>query len=435
MKGKLHITGLLLIALAITTQTTNAQQNWVKDANNPVMDNNSNTQAWDRWYMNPTVLVVNDTLRMWYNGRKQGEPAQIGHAYSVNGGITWITNTNPVLLAGNIGDWDRAKNPNSILLENDTLKMWYTGSSDDFNVNNSIGYAKRHLNDTAWTLNSLPVLEKGTSGVWDDLGVFGPSVIFDSRDNLYKMWYHGYDVDANTPDGEIGYATSPNGINWVKDTLHNPVIEIGPNGSFYDTWLFPSAVLLMNDTLRMWFTGWDGNSTSPYYKFLEIGYATSIDGVNWVLQNNAQPVLNIGAAGSWDELQVRCGSVIVHHDSLKMFYYGFRGGSGTQIGLAIDTVFNKIGINELQESIALDMVISPNPINDRATIAFYLSKTSNASMVIYNQHGQVVASLLDEKTQTGNHELKYDTSALPAGLYFCVLKSNNSMLTKKFIKM
>ena len=250
------------------------------------------------------------------------------------------------------------------------------------------------------------------------------------------MWYQGWDADTNTPDGEIGYATSPNGINWVKDTLNNPVLEVGPSGSFYDTWVFPSAVLLMNDTLRMWFTGWDGSLQGNYPKTEEIGYAFSSDGVNWVIENNAQPVLNVGAIGSWEQDQVICGSVLVHEDTLKMFYVGHKYPNGYQIGLAIDTVFNKdIGINELQQSIALYMIISPNPINDVATIAFYLSKASNTSMVIYNQHGQVVATLLDEKTQTGNHELTYDTSALPAGLYFCVLKSNNSMLTKKFIKM
>jgi hypothetical protein len=55
-----------------------------------------------------------------------------------------------------------------------------------------------------------PVLDLGPSGTWDDYDVSGPTVLFDGK--KYQMWYYGSDGS----NYEIGYATSADGIVWVK---------------------------------------------------------------------------------------------------------------------------------------------------------------------------------------------------------------------------
>ncbi|RLD26412.1 MAG: hypothetical protein DRI54_02920 [Bacteroidetes bacterium] len=418
--------GLFIFLIAGNNLT--AQTNWVKHENNPVMDN-FDSDDWDRYYFNPIVLVIENELSMWYLGTNDNSPNQIGYAYSTNGGITWISNDEPVIAAGNTGDWNRNKIPNTVLLDGDTLKMWYNAFTGGSEANLSIGYAWRHIDSTDWILNEDPVLEKGSSGEWDFYGIWTCSVHFDGE--VYHMWYHGYEEDVITEPGHMGYATSPNGVDWDKHP-DNPVMEIGADGSFYDTYIIPGPVRFSGGQFEMWFTGWDGDSNSPYY-FEEIGYMTSVNGKDWVIQNDTLPVLNVGSPGDWDRNQVRVASVVTHNDSLKMFFMGHKPANGYQIGLATEDMVD--GVRDLDQLSEFEMIISPNPIKDITTISYHLTSASTTSIVIYNQQGQIISTLLDEKKQSGDHEIIFDSKGLPSGIYFCVLKANDETQTAKIVKL
>ena len=82
------------------------------------------------------------------------------------------------------------------------------------------------------------------------------------------MWYAGYD---GTGQGRIGYATSSDGTTWNKYP-GNPVLDVGPPGSWDGEMLTSSAVLLENGKLKMWYTGYDGSSN---VRSSQIGYATA----------------------------------------------------------------------------------------------------------------------------------------------------------------
>ncbi len=428
--------GLFIFLLA--GNNLRAQTNWVKYENNPVLET-LDQQAWDAYTVYPTVLVVGDSLRMWYSGSNTGALVnyQIGHASSNDGGETWTVNEDPVIPVGNPGDWNKNKMPCTVLLgEDDTLRMWYTASNGSFGTNSSIGFAKRLIGDNEWEFNEGPVLEVGSSGDWDDVGTYKCSVIFDENaadSAKYKMWYHGWDESADTPDGEIGYAYSTNGVDWEKYS-DNPVVNVGAPETFYDTWITPGTVLLgEDDTLRMWFTGWDGFNSSSPRKYDKVGYATSLDGIVWTDGNGEEPVLNVGASGDWDQDQVRGDCVVIQNNILKMFFTGYKFGSGYHIGLATGGIVNTIkDLNQLSE---FEMLISPNPTNDITTISYHLATASTTTIVIYNQQGQIISTLLDEKKQAGDHEIKFDSSGLPSGIYFCVLKANDEIQTAKIVKL
>jgi hypothetical protein len=61
-----------------------------------------------------------------------------------------------------------------------------------------------------------PILETGLWGSCEDKFVISPWVLYDGI--TYHIWYSGYDG----PYGRIGYANSPDGVNWTKYE-HNPV--------------------------------------------------------------------------------------------------------------------------------------------------------------------------------------------------------------------
>ena len=95
------------------------------------------------------------------------------------------------------------------------------------------------------------------------------SVLYDQAESIYKMWYSG-DDNSSPPRARIGYATSPDGITWTPHP-DNPVIDLGPSGSFDDWHAYYPDVIKDGSTYKMWYTG---DSYGRHY----LGFATSPDG-------------------------------------------------------------------------------------------------------------------------------------------------------------
>jgi len=178
------------------------------------------------------------------------------------------------------------------------------------------------LAQVQWTRYSKnPVLDTGSRGTWDSASVSEPCVIFDGV--MYKMWYIGFDGSVY----RIGYATSPDGIAWIK-SLDNPVLDTGKTGTWEDVWISAPSVLFDGNTYRMWYNGYDGGHW-------RIGYATSSDGVIWE-KHLANPVLNLGPGGAWDQIHVFDPTVVFHDNIYEMWYSG-DDDSNNRIGYATST--------------------------------------------------------------------------------------------------
>lgn len=79
--------------------------------------------------------------------------------------------------------------------------------------------------------------------------------------------------------------------------------------------------------------------------------------------------------------------------------------------------------------------IWPNPISEKATIKYSLEKPENITLQILNIEGMEVKNLVNEKQLAGGYIIQVDILDLPAGIYFCVLKTNNGIQTRKMIKL
>ena len=164
---------------------------------------------------------------------------------------------------------------------------------------------------TQWQKYPDAVLNVGTPGSWDETLSVATTVMF--QNNIYKMWYEG--------DGGFGYATSQDGFVWTKDTVHNPILEPGPPGSWDHNAINHASVLFVNNTYHMWYSGVDANDNN------QIGHAISSDGITWT-KDSANPVLSFINAGPWDNQEIIHPSVIWENGTFKIWYNGY--GNGTQ---------------------------------------------------------------------------------------------------------
>jgi predicted GH43/DUF377 family glycosyl hydrolase len=234
--------------------------------------------------------------------------------------------TGPVLDTGLAGSWDDGHVEGSTVIydsTNSTFKMWYSGGYDESHIN--IGYATSDDGINWEKYEHNPVLTGDSLGGWDAAVIF-PSVAFE--DGVYHMWYTGA---RSTDTCQIGYATSPDGINWTKDQ-NNPVLKIGVAGSWEDRWVISPCVRILGSKFHMWYTGAHGNPTGADYSE-QIGYATSNDGIIWE-KYLANPVLAKGNTGQWDARLATCPSIFYNGKIFEMWYSGQSLNTVFRIGYA-----------------------------------------------------------------------------------------------------
>lgn len=79
--------------------------------------------------------------------------------------------------------------------------------------------------------------------------------------------------------------------------------------------------------------------------------------------------------------------------------------------------------------------IYPNPSSGIFKFEFYLKQPSGVSLVVINNFGQMMATLLDESLKPGEYHLSWNTENLPAGIYYYKLKVGDQLKSGKIIKL
>ena len=327
-----------------------------------------------------------------------------------------------------------------------------------------------------------PVLDVGSAGNWDDEGVYRVYVRFDGE--LYQMWYTG----LSGTRANIGYATSPDGINWTK-YVGNPVLNVGSAGSWEEDVLSP-CVHFDGANYHMWYEGanWPSSSigyaTSPdglawtkhagnpvligksgswdyprvegptvyfdgtnYHMWYsgasgswlwQIGYATSVDGISWTKFGD-NPVLDKGAPGEWDDQFAGFGTVVVDTvDHLfKMWYGGERENGSVKIGYATAPDCTVTGLFEIEKIFVPGEYVLrqnyPNPFNPTTNIEFRIPKSEFVTVTFYNILGMKVSTLVSKKLNKGNHTYTFDGKSFASGVYYYQLVAGKYRDVKKMI--
>ena len=83
----------------------------------------------------------------------------------------------------------------------------------------------------------------------------------------------------------------------------------------------------------------------------------------------------------------------------------------------------------------------PNPFNPTTTISFSITQNSDfVNLEIYNVKGQKVKQLVSSQLSAGQHSVEWNgknenNKSVTSGIYYCRLKSGNSVNSKKMILM
>ena len=75
----------------------------------------------------------------------------------------------------------------------------------------------------------------------------------------------------------------------------------------------------------------------------------------------------------------------------------------------------------------------PNPFNPTTTIRYALPQRSHLSLTVFNNLGQLVATLVNENQDAGSHVVKFNGSTLASGVYFYRLQAGSFVQTKKLL--
>ncbi len=78
-------------------------------------------------------------------------------------------------------------------------------------------------------------------------------------------------------------------------------------------------------------------------------------------------------------------------------------------------------------------VITPNPFNPSTVISFELRAASFVSLRVYDTAGRLVTTLVDGWREVGEHEVTFDGSALPSGVYLAKLTSGDFSAVQKLV--
>lgn len=94
--------------------------------------------------------------------------------------------------------------------------------------------------------------------------------------------------------------------------------------------------------------------------------------------------------------------------------------------------FNKINSGLVENDYNLDQNY-PNPFNPTTAINYSIKSAGLVTLKVYDMLGTEVASLVNERKETGSYSVTFDARNLPSGIYFYTLTSGNFMATKKLI--
>ena len=160
--------------------------------------------------------------------------------------------------------------------------------------------------------------------------IFASGVLVE--DGVWTLYFHVVaDEQASGQGDSIGMATAPEPTGpW---TVH-PMLLLEPDPGGWDSYALWAPNVVKTDTgYHMYYTG----IGDPPLPEIAIGLATSEDGVSWT--RRAKPVLTKGPEGSWDHRKVEQGQLVRIADVWYMIYRtdtasGTFGPEGSALGLA-----------------------------------------------------------------------------------------------------
>jgi len=97
-----------------------------------------------------------------------------------------------------------------------------------------------------------------------------------------------------------------------------------------------------------------------------------------------------------------------------------------------------VTITLASDLIEADFVIEaayPNPFNPRTVITMHYEAGSNTVINIYNTQGILVDQLINDFVEAGHHEITWNASNMPSGVYVIIVQADKFVNSQKIILM
>ena len=75
----------------------------------------------------------------------------------------------------------------------------------------------------------------------------------------------------------------------------------------------------------------------------------------------------------------------------------------------------------------------PNPFNPKSKIKFQITKLSMVKLIVFDELGKMITTLVNEQLQPGTYEAAWDASNYSSGVYFYKLITPEFTETRKMI--
>ncbi len=225
----------------------------------------------------------------------------------------------PILPLGEMGTFDdNGMMPSCIVRYKEEKRLYYIGWNPQKTVSYKLAVGLAISTDNGKTFSRYsqgPICDREPSEPF-----FNSTTCVLREENQWKMWYiscTGWRVINNWPEPEyhIKYATSSNGIHWIKTGL--VCIDYDEH-----TRAIAGPCVYTEDNLYKMFYSYRGiknyrNSTEQSYK---IGYAESEDGIHW--QRKDKEINLYPSTQGWDAIMNEYAATYLYKGKRYLIYNG-----------------------------------------------------------------------------------------------------------------
>lgn len=408
--------------------------------------------SWVSQYNNPTGF--GDGLKMFdsNNGVYFGDPDPVGSTRweiltTSNGGTNW--NRVP---AGNYPPADSVAEEVGVACNLFTLgnTVWFTAYTASGTTDFVYKSTNQGLN---WTRSSFPSIVGGSSF----------TSFADQNNGLIVC------LDNTTA------TTSDGGTNWATSSLPGFAFRSIVNVPAYSAYVTVGNAGVSNYTKdggATWIPLTTGTTQALYWVTTSGNYCWAAGNAGTILKldgvvlpveltsftavsQNQQVTLNWSTA---TELNNNGFEIQRSTANSEFITVGFERGNGTTTNQSEYTYMDKNisagnysyrlkqidfnGVFEYSDAIEVEVfnldsyVLNqnyPNPFNPSTKIAYVLKEKTNVKILIMNALGEEVAVLVNQTQEQGYHQLDFNASNLPSGIYFYSLQTENYSDTKKML--
>ena len=127
-----------------------------------------------------------------------------------------------------------------------------------------------------------------------------------------------------------------------------------------------------------------------------------------------------------------------------VFDYDPGGFSSATVTASIDGLGNAVlfipGVTGIDENEGFNspggLVLNnnyPNPFSESTTIEYELSESTRVKLAVYNAQGELLEILVDDQKSAGQHSVVWNAEPYPAGVYFYIMGSKHSSISRSCI--